>query len=114
MKKGIAIAVVAGLFVTGVLLAQKNEGDAGRAADVLSGMTAAELNGPASDPNTVGPPDLSDPVILAVLEMLKNPEAHGGLLEIARANGCSMGQIKVIMAEKAKHLRSLAEAEIIP
>jgi len=116
MKKGLIVLGVAGLLAGSVALMAggKNEGDEARARAVLADKTLEDLTAQAEGPTSLGPPDLTDPVINAVLEELKDPESAGGLLRIARRHGCSMQQVKDLARWRNERLTELQEAQAEP
>jgi len=111
MKNGLVAIGVVGLLACSVVLIAGGKGpveDRAVADTVVADKTAQELTGPEQGPTSLGPPDLTPAVVQAVLEELKDPEANGGLLKIARRHGCSLAQVKLIMAARDARLRDLA------
>jgi len=117
MKKGLIVLGVAGLLAGSVALMAGGKGpveDRAVADAVVENMGAAELSGQEQGPTSSGPPDLTPAVVQAVLEELKDVEANGGLLRIARRHGCSQGQVKLILQARNKRLSELAEVQAEP
>lgn len=90
--------------------------DAALAASVVKGMDASELNAIPVDLSGGGAPDLTEQIIRAVLEDLKDVASNNGYVGIARKNGCSTAQVKVIVAARDARLNDLVAADepIIP
>ena len=112
-KKKIAVILAGALAVGGVVagaLAQKAPGDDVVITQVLKNKTAEDLVGTAS---SVGSNEttLTPEQVEAIIEELKNPEANGGLLEIAQDNRASMGQVKAVKRAVDQKLRELAGHE---
>lgn len=115
MKNGLITFGVIGLLACSVVLMAKGPAeDQAVAAAVVDNLQVDDLAGAEQEPGSSGPPDLTPAVVQAVLEDLKDPEANGGLLKIARKHGCSMAQVKIIAAERDRRLRDLAEAQAEP
>ena len=114
MKKLIAAVVLAGMVGGGILIAGKNAGDAEKADAALKDMNASDLNPAPVDLSGAGAPNLTRDVVLAIINDLKSMEANNGILGIARKNGCSTAQVKIVMAAKNRRLSGLNEAQVIP
>lgn len=111
MKKAIIAVLAAGAIAggTAILAADRDAAtDTATATETVKDMTAEELTASPSVTEPGGPPDLTSEVTLAILEDLKDPEAAGGLLAIARRHGCSMAQVRIVMAAKKKRLQDIA------
>ena len=118
MKKA-AIILMGALVVGGVVagaLAQKVPGDDEVIGQVLKGKTAEELVG-THVVHGSNETMLTSEQVEAIIEALKDPEANGGLLNIAHVNRCSMNQVKAVKAAVDAKLRELAgpePVEVIP
>jgi len=114
MKKSIfALAAAAALMAGGVLLAQpKNDRDV--VDNTVEVMDEQEL-APAARPEPMqGPAELTPRKVRQIVEALKDPEAHNGLLGIAHEFDCSLRQVKMIKRAVARRLRKLHASELEP
>lgn len=116
LKSGMLLAgaiAVAGAG-TAIIAQGKEKDDRDVARNSVSSMSAEQLQGAESGSRDNGPEPLSAEKVRAVVEDLKDIEANGGLLRIARKHECSMAQVKLIRQERSRRLAEMNEESIEP
>lgn len=112
MKKGIIItALVAGAIAAGIAVDRGSAEDQQVVDATVDNMDAAAINA-APTVSHVTVPDLTPEVVAAIVEDLKDIEAHNGLTMIAHMHKVSIGQVKMIRSAVAKRRVELAPVEV--
>lgn len=102
-----AAAVIAG--GTSAILVARPKGDRDVVDATVQAMSEAELAPPAKPQKQQNPPALTAVKVRAIVEALKDPEAHNGIVGIAFELGVSPEQVRMVKRRVERRLAELAE-----